>query len=173
MSDHGESRPTDAARGYVGVDVGGTHTDVQVVWDGQPARGKALTTYDDFSAGVLAAVEGAASELGLTTHNLLSQTRLFVHGTTVVTNAITEMRGARVGVLVTAGFKDTFRISGGPRLAAFDDHLQTNVPDIVDRDALVEICGRIDSTGAELTRRSEPGEGGIDWCRGRVDRVRE
>src|ERR1700722_639847 len=111
----------------IGVDVGGTHTDVEVVLHGAVSRGKALTTYDDFSRGVLEAIEVAAAELDLSLRELLGRTEVVLNGTTVVTNTITEMRGADVGVLVTAGFKDTFRIAGGPRLPAFDDHLQTNV----------------------------------------------
>ena len=139
----------------IGVDVGGTHTDVQVLGDGRIVRGKALTTYDDFSVGVLGAIGVAAREMGVPDRELLARTRLMVNGTTVVTNAITEMRGSRVGVFVTTGFKDTFRIAGGPRVAAFDDHLQHNVPDIVDRGALAEIDGRIDSCGAELVGLDE------------------
>ena len=73
-----------------------------------------------------------------------------MNGTTVATNAVTELRGSRVGVLVTTGFGDTFRIAGGPRLTAFDDQLQSNVPDIVDRRAIVEIDGRINARGEEL-----------------------
>ena len=43
---------------FIGVDVGGTHTDVSVVVGRRIERGKALTTYDDFSRGVLEAVDG-------------------------------------------------------------------------------------------------------------------
>ncbi len=50
-------------RAFVGVDVGGTHTDVQVIIGDREARGKSLTTYDDFSRGVLGAVGVAAENL--------------------------------------------------------------------------------------------------------------
>ncbi len=136
-----------AGRGLIGVDVGGTHTDVQIVLGDRLARGKALTTYDDFSRGLLSAVAVAGEELGLTLSEVLEATEAVVNGTTVATNAVTQLRGSRVGVLVTAGFRDVFRIAGGPRLAAFDDHLQLNVPDIVDRRAIVEIEERIDAKG--------------------------
>jgi N-methylhydantoinase A len=134
----------------IGVDVGGTHTDAVVMVDGRIARGKALTTYDDFSRGVLQAAEVAAQSIALTLEEVLGSTELFVNGTTVVTNAITELRGANVGVLVTAGFKDTFRFAGGLRKPVFDDHLQTNVPDLVQRQAIAEIAGRVDYAGNEL-----------------------
>ena len=135
---------------FIGVDVGGTHTDVTAIVGDRVERGKALTTYDDFSRGVLAATEVAAANHGSTLGDLLGRTRLFINGTTVVTNAITELRGSHVGVLVTGGFKDTFRLAGGPRLPEFDDHLQLNVPDLVRRDAIAEVVERIDWSGRVL-----------------------
>ncbi|GAA1009869.1 hypothetical protein Aple_022720 [Acrocarpospora pleiomorpha] len=134
----------------IGVDVGGTHTDVQVAWNGRLERGKALTDYTDFSRGLLRAIEVAAEKFDVSLEHLLAHTDTIFNATTVVTNAISEFRGDRVGVLVTAGFKDTFRLSGGPRLAEFDDHLQVNVPDLVDRRAIIEIGGRMSAQGAEL-----------------------
>ena len=135
---------------FIGVDVGGTHTDVSVVYDGRVERGKALTTYDDFSRGVLEAVEVAAVNYELSMDDLLDRTKLFINGTTVVTNTITQLRGSRVGVLVTNGFRDAFRLAGGPRTTEIDDHLQLNVPDLVDRRAIVEIDERIDWSGTIL-----------------------
>ncbi len=136
--------------GLIGVDVGGTHTDVQLVLGGRLARGKALTTYDDFSRGLPQAVAVAGEELGLTLTEVLDRTEAIVNGTTVATNAVTQLRGSRVGVIVTAGFRDVFRIAGGPRLPVFDDHLQLNVPDIVDRRAIVEVDERITAQGEVL-----------------------
>jgi len=141
---------TAAGQAFIGVDVGGTHTDVHVVWGGREARGKALTTYDDFSRGVLEAVAVGAENLEVQPGQLLAETKLFVNATTVVTNAITSLEGSRVGVLVTAGFRDEFRFAGGPRLRVVDDHLQTNVPDLFDRRDLIEIDERIDYTGSVL-----------------------
>jgi N-methylhydantoinase A len=135
---------------FVGVDVGGTHTDVSVVLGNRIERGKALTTYDDFSRGVLEAVDVAAQRFDLGVEDLLAQTRLFINGTTVVTNTITQLRGSRVGVLITSGFKDAFRFAGGPRTTEIDDHLQLNVPDLMDRRAIAEIDERIDWSGSVL-----------------------
>jgi len=136
-----------SSQAFIGVDVGGTHTDVAVVSGERLVRGKALTTYDDFSRGVLAAIGVAAGELGLDVSELLPQGRMLINGTTVVTNIITQLRGSKVGVLVTAGFRDVFRIAGGPRLNVADDHLQTNVPDIVARSAISEITERVNYAG--------------------------
>lgn len=134
----------------IGADVGGTHTDVAVIVGGRIACGKALTTYDDFSRGVLEAVGVAAAQLGLGLPELLSCTKFFTNCTTVVTNAIAELRGSRVGLLVTAGFRDTLRFAGGPRRYEFDDHLQLNAPDIVNRAAIAEIHERVDYAGQIL-----------------------
>jgi N-methylhydantoinase A len=135
---------------FIGVDVGGTHTDVSIVYDGRVERGKALTTYDDFSRGVLEAVQVASASYELPLEQMLDSTQLFINGTTVVTNAITQLRGSRVGVLITTGFSDAFRLAGGPRTTELDDHLQLNVPDIVERQAISEIDERIDWSGTVL-----------------------
>jgi N-methylhydantoinase A len=135
---------------FIGVDVGGTHTDVSIVYSGRVERGKALTTYDDFSRGVLEAVEVASASYELPLEQMLGNTQLFINGTTVVTNAITQLRGSRVGVLITTGFSDAFRLAGGPRTTELDDHLQLNVPDIVERRAISEIDERIDWSGSVL-----------------------
>lgn len=141
--------------GYIGVDVGGTHTDVCVAVDGRVFRGKALTDYEDFGRGVVSAIGVAAENGGFGLSELLGQTELMINGTTVVTNAIYEGRGARVGVLVTTGFADTFRISGGARQSVFDDHLQENPTPLVDARDIFEVDERIDADGDVLVRLDE------------------
>ena len=138
------------AKANIGVDVGGTHTDVCVTYGESIFRGKALTDYDDFGRGVVGAIAVAAENGGFTLEELLAETQLLINGTTVVTNAITEGRGSRVGVLVTSGFKDTFRFSGGPRIPAFDDHLQVNPRGVVNRHDIIEIEERVSFDGEEL-----------------------
>jgi N-methylhydantoinase A len=78
-----------------------------------------------------------------------------VNGTTIVTNAITELKGARVGVLVTKGFKDIFRLLGGARKNVYDDQAQVNPPDIVSRDCIEEIEERVNSDGSALVPLDE------------------
>lgn len=141
----------------VGADVGGTHTDVSVVLDGRIERGKALTTYDDFSRGVIDAVAVAADHFGLTAAELLGKTRLFVNGTTVVTNALINLKGSATGMVVSAGFRDTFRFAGGPRIEELDDHLQVNAPDVVPREAMMEVVERIDYAGEVVEPLDEDG----------------
>src|SRR6476469_3669360 len=122
---------TQVQRWRVGVDVGGTHTDVIVSRGETVTHGKALTTPRDLSQGVLSAIEVVASSLGMTARELLRDCDRMVNGTTVVTNAVTQLRGRPVGVIVTRGFRDTFRIARGARLNVFDDHEKANVPSIV------------------------------------------
>jgi N-methylhydantoinase A len=141
----------DSGRGaIIGTDVGGTHTDVAVVLDGQLVRGKALTTHHEYSAGLLDAIAVAAHELGLSLTELLGRADALINGTTVVTNTITELRGSRVGVLMTEGFTDTLRLAGGARRNDVDDHAHPNVPDLVARQAIVGIQERIDWSGRVL-----------------------
>jgi N-methylhydantoinase A len=139
----------------IGVDVGGTHTDVCVSLGSALVRGKALTTHDDYSAGVLEAIGVAASRVGNDAAGLLARTEALVSGTTVVTNALTELRGARVGVLITRGFKDVFRLAGGARRPAYDDHLQDNPPDIMQRSSIKEVDERILGDGSVLVALDE------------------
>jgi N-methylhydantoinase A len=144
-------------RHLIGVDVGGTHTDVCVSCAGTLVRGKALTTHDDYSLGVIGAIEVAANELGKDISSLLLETEALISGTTVVTNALTELNGAKVGVLITRGFKDTFRFAGGARRALYDDHLQDNPPDVVPRSFIKEVDERIINGGSVLVTLDEHG----------------
>jgi N-methylhydantoinase A len=137
----------DGARPMIGVDVGGTHTDVCVSVDGTLTRGKALTTHDGYSRGILEAIEVAAGTVDRSLEQMLNETETVVAGTTVVTNALTELRGAKVGVLITSGFRDTFRLAGGARRPVYDDHLQINPPDIVAREDIIEIDERVTPEG--------------------------
>ena len=101
-----------AKKSYIiGVDTGGTFTDVVVLGDGGEVwTAKASTTPDDFSRGVMDAVKEAASAVGVDTPELLSRTTLFKHGSTVATNALITHNGCKVGLITTKGFEDTTEI---------------------------------------------------------------
>jgi N-methylhydantoinase A len=99
------------AQYIIGVDTGGTFTDVVVLSnDGDVWTAKASTTPDDFSRGVMDAVAEAAQTVGIETSELLGQTTLFKHGSTVATNALITHSGCKVGFLTTKGFEDTTEI---------------------------------------------------------------
>jgi N-methylhydantoinase A len=135
-------------RVLIGVDVGGTHTDTCVAIGDRLVRAKAFTTSDDYSRGLIDALTIAAERLDRTLPELLASAEALVNGTTVVTNALTELHGARVGVLITRGFRDTFRFAGGARRPVYDDHLQRTPPEIAPRDCILEVDERIDRNGS-------------------------
>jgi N-methylhydantoinase A len=98
----------------VATDVGGTCTDTVVLEAGAPVRiGKALSTPPDFADGVIDSIQNAADAMGITRGDLLAQTSLFVHGSTVVDNTLLTRDGARTGLITTAGFEDTLLVTRG------------------------------------------------------------
>jgi N-methylhydantoinase A len=105
----------------IGVDVGGTFTDVVVSGaDGRLTVAKAPTTPGDQSEGVLAGLALAAASLGMTTEALLAGASRVVHGTTVATNALLEGKTARVGMLTTAGHRDVIEMREGLKPDRYD-----------------------------------------------------
>ena len=98
----------------IGIDVGGTFTDIVVSTpDGRAITAKAASTPRDQSDGVLAGLALAAESLGLDTAGLLAATTRVVHGTTVATNALLEGKAARVGMLTTEGHRDIIEMREG------------------------------------------------------------
>ena len=93
----------------LGVDVGGTFTDLFLVNDEDDLqfRVKTPTTPTDPSLGVLTGVERICAEAGIAP----SELRNIVHGTTVATNAVLESKGARVGLITTTGFKQILHLA--------------------------------------------------------------
>src|SRR5882757_5339855 len=93
---------------YLGVDIGGTFTDLVLMDDqGGITVTKALSTPGNLQNGVFEAIERAAGLRGMTVDSLLAKTIAFGHGTTQATNALIERDGARTGLLTTRGFGDT------------------------------------------------------------------
>ncbi len=140
----------------IGCDIGGTFTDVMVMSDeGEVWTDKADTTPGRLADGVEQAIDHVASSLGVSTEDLLDRTDRFVNGTTVVTNAIIELEGAKTGLLTTKGFGDTLRIARSPRTDDRDQHDQRNVPDIVPRNCIKEIPERVDYSGEPVVALDE------------------
>ncbi|MEX2288971.1 MAG: hydantoinase/oxoprolinase family protein [Mycobacteriales bacterium] len=97
----------------IGVDVGGTFTDVYVVRDGEAARAKADSTAYDLRVGFFNSVRTAGEQFGLTLDELLAETESIVYSTTVGTNALIEHRGPKLGLITTMGYEDTMLIGRG------------------------------------------------------------
>ena len=133
----------------LGVDVGGTFTDLLLFQEktGEFWRHKTPSTPHDSSEGILNGVEAICEKAGITA----AEVEVFLHGTTVATNAVLEGKGARVGLIVTEGYRQIMQIArsfvpGGlagwivwPKpqpLAALED--------------TVEIKGRMTAQGKEL-----------------------
>ena len=147
----------------VGVDVGGTFTDAVAIDEaGNLYVGKAPTTPRRIAKGVMDSLHDAARNAGLDLTELLAATRFLGHGTTVGTNALVTRGGARVGLLITAGFEDTPFIQRAiGRIAGLSDEemrqqvsLRQPVP-LVARDCIVGVLERVDSTGNVLVPLSE------------------
>ncbi len=98
----------------IGVDVGGTFTDLVAVDDfGKATLAKVPSTPDDPSVGVLDGLKLLAEMLETELSPLLAETERVVHGTTVATNALLEHKGARVGLLTTEGHRDVIEMREG------------------------------------------------------------
>src|ERR1700722_17102583 len=98
----------------IGIDVGGTFTDLVAVDDaGHSTLAKVASTPQDPSIGVMAGLDRLGEILHLSPADLLAQTERIVHGTTVATNALLEHKGARVGLLTTEGHRDVIEMREG------------------------------------------------------------
>ena len=111
--------------GYrIGVDVGGTFTDVVCVRDGRPPLVfKVPSTPADPGEAALAAVARLAAE-GVEPGALTQ----LAHGTTVATNAVLERKGGRLGIITTEGFRDTLEIGRQMRREMYEVRLDPQTP---------------------------------------------
>lgn len=134
----------------IGVDVGGTFTDL-VVADGAGAffTFKAPTNSLNPALGVSSAVELAANGLGISVQELLSHCRVFVHGSTIATNTVLERKGAVVGLLTTEGFRDALEIRRGCREDAWDHRTPFPEP-LVPRHLRLPVRERMDKNGSSV-----------------------
>jgi N-methylhydantoinase A len=125
----------------VATDIGGTFTDlVFVTPEGEVVTGKSHTTPAQFEKGVMDVIEANDIEP--------SEFASFVHGTTIVINAITEKKGARVGLLTSEGFRDIIEIGRGNRPDFFNLEYRKPEP-FVPRHLRREVGGRINYKGVE------------------------
>jgi len=137
----------------IGVDVGGTFTDV-VCSDGTRTwRAKAPTDPKDFGNGVVDACEQVASAVGCSLNELLRRVARFGLGTTAVTNVLATRNGRRVGLLTTAGFEYQLTASRGRRVFNEGWLDMPWVP--VDEDCIVGIDERVDRDGKVLRALDE------------------
>ena len=128
----------------VGLDIGGTFTDF-VLYDGEQRRialYKCLTTPHDPSIAALEGLAALTAEAGIS----LADVTEIVHGTTLVTNAIIERRGAPLGLLTTRGFRDSLEMGTEQRYDIYDLFLSFPEP-LVPRRHRLEIGERLNRDG--------------------------
>ena len=130
----------------IGIDVGGTFTDVVLVdeKEGRFYYTKTPTTHHDLAEGVLKGL----SEILDISRKSIKDVDYLIHGTTIGTNAIVEGKGAKVGLITTLGFEDVLEIRrvARPKEAAFDFGAD-NPPPLVPRYLRKGIKERINSKG--------------------------
>ena len=131
----------------IGIDVGGTFTDLVAVDDsGGVTFAKAPSTPSDQSVGVMDGLERLATARGLGLADLLAQTERIVHGTTVATNAILERKGATVGLLTTEGHRDILEMREGLKPDRYNMRMARAEP-LIPRDRRLGVTERIRPDG--------------------------
>lgn len=130
----------------VGVEVGGTFTDLVVVRDGVVDIAKVPSTPQQPDVGALQAI--AAANLNLTDITDL------VHGSTVATNAVLERKGGRVGMFVTKGTRDLFGLQRQDRTEIYDLNYRKPRP-VVPREDICEIDERLAPDGSVVMSLDE------------------
>ena len=136
-----------AGRDLIGVDVGGTFTDLVRLdpASGQVRLAKVASTPDNQAFGVLEAVQEADTNL--------AQVALIIHGTTTTTNAVLERKLSRTGLITTAGFRDVLELGRRTRPQAYG--MKGHFEPLIPRDLRLEVPERMDYAGRILTPLDE------------------
>jgi N-methylhydantoinase A len=131
----------------VGVDVGGTFTDLVLLDEatGAVRVAKVPTTVDNQADGVLAAL----AEVGAAPADLA----IAVHGTTTATNALLERKGARTGLITTRGFRDVLELGRRTRPTPYG--LKGTFEALIPRELRLEVTERMDAEGQVVTPLDE------------------
>ncbi|HEY7165530.1 MAG TPA: hydantoinase/oxoprolinase family protein [Candidatus Binatia bacterium] len=142
--------------GYkIGIDVGGTFIDLAVVDPkGKTQVYKSLSNPADLAGAVLAGLETVARNENVIVSQLLKETDIIIHGSTVTTNALLTRTGARTALLTTEGFRDVLNMRRGMRQNQYDPRQSPPDP-LIPRQKIYPIGERIDCEGAELTPVNE------------------
>ena len=129
----------------LGVDIGGTFTDVVLEKDGVPFSIKVLTTYFAPENAIIDGMHQVCAKAGVTP----AQIDQIIHGTTLATNALIERRGAKTALITTEGFRDVIEMRTESRFEQYD--LNLNLPDpLLPRQMRFTVAGRVDANGKIL-----------------------
>jgi len=136
--------------GYrLGVDVGGTFTDLLLLDDATGGfwRHKTPSTPHDSSEGIVNGVEALCATAGISAREIA----VFLHGTTVATNAVLEGKGARVGLITTEGYRQIMQIARSFVPGGLAGWIVWPKPEpLAKLEDTVEIKGRMDAQGREV-----------------------
>jgi N-methylhydantoinase A len=141
---------TSSPRIRLGVDIGGTFTDVALEVGDRRYTAKGLTTPQAPERAVLGIVGAVIAEAGVAP----GAVGLIIHGTTLATNALIERKGAKTALLTTEGFRDTVEIRHENRFEQYDVNIDLPPP-LVPRRLRLPIRERIDAQGEVLVPLDE------------------
>src|ERR1051326_4643528 len=130
----------------IGIDVGGTFTDIVCVEeDGTVTTAKVSSTVDDYSRSIAETLPGMFSRRGITGRAVQE----VLHGTTVATNAILQQAGAKTALITTKGFRDVLELRR-IRMPELYNWQWDKPPDLIERHLRYEVPERIDARGEIL-----------------------
>ncbi|MFT8675754.1 MAG: hydantoinase/oxoprolinase family protein [Acetobacter sp.] len=129
----------------VGVDIGGTFTDVALKVDGRLVSTKVLTDYEAPERAILKGIEQVCADAGVA----LAEIGVVVHGTTLATNSLIERRGARTAFVTTEGFRDVLEMRTENRFEQYDLNI-TLPPALISRADRFVVRERMDAAGQVL-----------------------
>ena len=131
----------------LGVDIGGTFTDFFLVSnDGEAVMHKTLSTPEDSSIGFITGIKELAEKLSIDEDKFIQSIETIVHGTTVATNTLLTLKGAKTALITTKGMRDALEMRRGIREEQYNNHYQ-NVTPLVPRYLRLTIDERIDADG--------------------------
>ena len=134
---------TDSIR--IGVDIGGTFTDVVLECEAEQYSTKVLTTYAAPEDAIITGMHQVCEKAGVKP----SQIEQIIHGTTLATNALIERRGAKTALITTEGFRDVIEMRTESRFEQYD--LNLSLPDpLLPRQMRFTVPGRMSAKGEIL-----------------------
>ncbi|MBM1557555.1 hydantoinase/oxoprolinase family protein [Sulfitobacter mediterraneus] len=129
----------------LGVDIGGTFTDVVLEVGGNPYSTKVLTTYAAPENAIIDGMHQVCTKAGIAPSDIGQ----IIHGTTLATNALIERRGAKTALITTQGFRDVIEMRTESRFEQYD--LNLNLPEpLLPRQSRFTVPERVDARGAVL-----------------------
>lgn len=129
----------------MGVDIGGTFTDVVIEVEGQQFSTKVLTTYIAPENAIIDGMQQVCAKANISSADIGQ----IIHGTTLATNALIERRGAKTALITTEGFRDVIEMRTESRFEQYDLNLTLPEP-LIPRQSRFTISERVDATGGVL-----------------------